>query len=180
MFFYSHDTNTKSFWHFKFIFSKIQNKENKYMYTNTSKIEYILYKIYTGVMKSSPIYSFCPWWCSEGLTAEPVEMEKRQSESLFCCILEKKKVPYIILSYMNWIEVQKRSYTTANGVWQHVRKLLAPVNGSCSVPCQTSETAIIASWSCDQAATRYWTTSGPVRRAGMGEWEITSATVFKC
>lgn len=59
-----------------------------------------------------------------------------------------------------------RSYTTANGVWRHVRQLLAPVNGSCSVPCQTSETTIIASWSCDQAATRYWTTSGPVRRAG--------------
>lgn len=31
------------------------------MYTNTSKIEYVLYKIYTGVeVKTSPICSFCP------------------------------------------------------------------------------------------------------------------------
>lgn len=44
------------------------------MYTNTSKIEYVLYKIYTAVdVKTSPICSFCPWWCSEGLMAEPVE-----------------------------------------------------------------------------------------------------------
>lgn len=44
------------------LFSKIQNKENKYMYTNTIKIEYVLYKISTAVLrvKASPIWSFCP------------------------------------------------------------------------------------------------------------------------
>lgn len=47
---------------FKFYFQKYKNKENKYMYTNTIKIEYVLYKICTAVvqLKTSPIWSFCP------------------------------------------------------------------------------------------------------------------------
>lgn len=98
VFFYSHDTNTKFIWHFKFIFSKIQNKENKYMYTNTSKIEYILYKIYTAVVKSSPICSFCPWWCSEGLMAEPVEKKTNWKFVLLYFFF----LSHTILSFMNW------------------------------------------------------------------------------
>lgn len=103
VFFYSHDTNTKVFWHFKFIFSKIQNKENKYMYTNTSKIEYILYKIYTAVVKSSPICSFCPWWCSEGLTAEPAETKKKRNWKfvLFYFFFFKSVIYNIVLHELN-------------------------------------------------------------------------------
>lgn len=43
------------------------------MYTNTIKIEYVLYKICTAVLgvKTSPIWSVCPWWCSEGLMVVP-------------------------------------------------------------------------------------------------------------
>lgn len=44
-------------------------------------------------------------------------------------------------------------------------RLSTQVHSSSSVPCQTSARAIIVSWSCDQAATRYWTTSGPIRRS---------------
>lgn len=60
------------------------------------------------------------------------------------------------------------------------------VNSSSSVPCQTSARAIIVSWSCDQAATHYWTTSGPIRRShkqmrgGGGGLKRTSAVVFRC
>lgn len=64
---------TSSHFHILNLFSKIQNKENKFMYTNTSKIDYVLYKICTAAfrVKTSPICSFCPWWCSEGLTVGP-------------------------------------------------------------------------------------------------------------
>lgn len=40
-----------SFSHFQIYFQKIQNKENKFMYTNTSKIEYVLYKICTAAQE---------------------------------------------------------------------------------------------------------------------------------
>lgn len=47
------------FSHFRIYFQKIQNKENKFMYTNTSKIEYVLYKICTAVRRVETICSVC-------------------------------------------------------------------------------------------------------------------------
>lgn len=66
---------------------------------------------------------------------------------------------------------------------RHTCHLSTQVNSSSSVPCQTSARAIIVSWSCDQAATHYWTTSGPIRRSHKqmrGGLKGTSAVVFSC
>lgn len=70
------------FSHFWIYFQKIQNKENKFMYTNTSKIEYVLYKICTAVRRVKTIWSVCLWWCSGGLTAEPGESRGKRWEAL--------------------------------------------------------------------------------------------------
>lgn len=43
------------------------------MYTNTIKIEYILYILCTTALRPGigPILFFCPWWHSEGPMVEP-------------------------------------------------------------------------------------------------------------
>lgn len=100
-------------------------------------------------LKTSPIWSFCPWWCSEELTAGPGgggEKEKKKNHTPAWC---------------------SHNYCKFTRMWQDKENLLA-----CTVPCQTSMRAITASWSCDRAETRYWTTSGPAGRPHKQMWGV--------
>lgn len=119
------------------------------MYTNTIKIEYIWYKICTALLKlkTSPIWSFCPWWCSEGLTAGPTGRDTQQCESIMSKFTSVYTIHCSRKKGKECVKYAGAKYFTL-------------------VPCQTNARAITASWSCDQAETRYWTTSGPGRIRG--------------
>lgn len=152
------------------------------MYTNTIKIEYLLYKICTAVVrvKASPICSVCLWWCSEGLTVGPGGEKIQQIlvlhlshlnsvVEMFWCAETDYLFTHRLLtscSLSNRTTVKTKSVPSV----KECKTFAGNDGGGRTVPCQTSARAITASWSCDRAETRYWTTSGPIGRPHKQMW----------
>lgn len=154
-------------------------------------------------VKTCPICSACPWWCSEALTAGPTG-----EETVILWGMETVKVRDMSLSSFKYFTVDKHiqhGATSMNTLVSNDVKMnndrticfrfffilmnystkmrnvwWTPVNRGWTVPFQTSVRAITASWSCDRAETRYWTTSGPEggphrHMWGGGVWNLFTA-----